>query len=196
MKGSAKEPRRSTDASDYQDLPQQIGAMVKTFADGKLSKLAKFLDEPIEIHLTLERVKRSLVAELHVTHRHGILDAKEESEQTFDAIQAVADKVEKQARRSRKKHNDKKRRAGRPATEDGWNWPVEVLEAASLSTPTGPRVLKTGKLPIQPMTIDEASQGLESSKNEFYVFRDTSTDRVSVLYRRDDGNYGLIAPEF
>ncbi len=174
----------------------QVDDRVKAFADGKLSKLGKFLSEPVEVHLTLERVKRRLLAELHVTHRHGVLDAREEAEQTFDAIQAVADKVEKQARRSRKKHYDKKRRAGRPETDDGWSWPVEVLEAASLTTPTGPKVLKTGNLPIQPMTIDEAAQGLQESKNEFYVFRDTVTDRVSVLYRRNDGNYGLIAPEF
>lgn len=174
----------------------QVDDRVKAFADGKLMKLGKFLDEPLEIHLILEKVKRHLVAELHVTHRHGVLDSKEESEQTFDAIQAVTDKVEKQARRSRKKHNDKKRRSGRPESGDGFHWPVEVLEAASLTTGTGPKVLKTGNLPIQPMTIDEAAQGLEKSKNEFYVFRDTTTDRVSVLYRRNDGNYGLIAPEF
>ena len=48
----------------------------------------------------------------------------------------------------------------------------------------------------KPMTIDEASLQLEQSKNEFFVFRDSASDRVSVLYRRKDDNYGLIAPEF
>ena len=46
------------------------------------------------------------------------------------------------------------------------------------------------------MTIDEAALELEQSKNEFFVFRDSGTDRVSVIYRRRDANYGLIAPEF
>ncbi|NJL27577.1 MAG: hypothetical protein HC897_06610 [Thermoanaerobaculia bacterium] len=46
------------------------------------------------------------------------------------------------------------------------------------------------------MTIDEAALQLEGSKNEFFVFLDSSTERVSVLYKRKDNHFGLIAPEF
>ena len=57
------------------------------------------------------------------------------------------------------------------------------------------QIVKTSRLPIKPMTIDEAALELDQSKNEFFVFRDSGTDRVSVIYRRKDSNYGLIAPE-
>jgi putative sigma-54 modulation protein len=172
----------------------QVDDRVKAFSDSKLSKLDKYLAEPVEVHLTLETEKRRQIAELHVTHRHGAIQATDESERMLDAIQSVVDKVEKQARRSRKKHHDKKRRAQRPGEE--WHWDVDVVDSESVHAPQGPRVIKTGRLPIKPMTLDEAALGLAESKNEFFVFLDSATDRVSVLYRRNDGHYGLIAPEF
>ena len=172
----------------------QVDDRVRAFAESKLGKLAKFLDDPVELHLTLEIEKRRQIAELHVSHRHGVLQAKEAAEQMFDAIHAVAEKIEKQARRSRQKHQDQRRRAGRQA--EGRYWPLEVLDKSSLRAGIEPKVIKTAHLPIKPMTIDEAALDLESSKNEFFVFFDSATDRVSVLYRRQDGHYGLIAPEF
>ncbi len=173
----------------------QVDDRVKTFATNKVSKLNRFLDEPAEAQLTLETEKHRQIAELLVTHRHGMLQATEEAEQMFDAIQAVVDKVEKQARRSRKKFQHTRRRAQRSVHEDH-HWPVEVVESGSFSTPQGPKIIKTGRLPIKPMTIDEAALGLAASKNEFFVFRDSVTEKVSVLYRRTDGHYGLIAPDF
>ena len=174
----------------------QVDDRVKTFASGKVTKLNRFLDGPVEAQLTLETEKRRQIAELHVTHRHGMLQAAEEAEQMFDAIQAVVDKVEKQARRARKKYQHNKRRAQRSAHVDDHHWPVDVVEGQSVSTPQGPKIIKTGRLPIKPMTIDEAALGLAASKNEFFVFRDSTTEKVSVLYRRNDGHYGLIAPDF
>lgn len=172
---------------------------VKDFADKKLSKIARFLDEPVEVHLTLETEKRRQIAELHVTHSHGAVQATEEADQMFDAIHAAAEKVEKQARRSRKKHQDKKRRSAR-GPEGEHHWDVEVVDSQSVNQPPepsqSPKILKTGRLPIKPMTLDEAALELTDSKNEFFVFRDSVTDKVSVLYRRNDGHYGLIAPEF
>ena len=173
----------------------QVDDRVKAFADNKLSKIVKFLDHPVEIHLTLETEKRRQIAELHVTHRHGALQATEEAAQMFDAIHAVSEKVEKQARRSRKKHQDKKRRGQRGGNNQG-HWDVEVLDSQTVRMPQGPKIIKTGRLPIKPMTLEEATLGLTESKNEFFVFRDSATDKVSVLYRRNDGHYGLIAPEF
>jgi len=58
-----------------------------------------------------------------------------------------------------------------------------------------PRIIKTNNLPIRPMSIEEAALRLDDSKNEFIVFRDLDTDRVSVIYKRRDDNLGLIAPE-
>ncbi|MDA8017423.1 MAG: ribosome-associated translation inhibitor RaiA [Thermoanaerobaculia bacterium] len=166
---------------------------IKDYASKKLEKLEPFLEEPADIHLILETEKIRQIAELIVSHRHGVFQATEEAEDMRDAVHAVIGKVEKQARRSRKKYMDQRRRADRQVND---NWPVEVLESQTFGRGERPRVIKRNHLPIKPMTIDEASLRLEQSKNDFFVFRDSASDRVSVLYRRKDENYGLIAPEF
>ncbi|MEO1084169.1 MAG: sigma 54 modulation/S30EA ribosomal C-terminal domain-containing protein, partial [Acidobacteriota bacterium] len=76
------------------------------------------------------------------------------------------------------------------------HWPVDVIDAATLAHDEGPKIVKTHNLPIKPMSISEASVELQQSKNDFFVFLDSRTEQVSVLYRRKDSNFGLIAPEF
>jgi putative sigma-54 modulation protein len=77
-------------------------------------------------------------------------------------------------------------------------WNINVLEPAQLRTTENntPRIVKTNNIPIRPMSIEEAALRLDDSKNEFIVFRDIDTDKVSVIYKRRDSNLGLISPEF
>lgn len=168
-----------------------VDEQVREFAESKLEKLVKFLDEPVDVQVILEVEKRRQIAELNVTHRHGSLQATEAADEMLDAIHAVVEKAEKQARRGRKKFMDKRRRV-----RNNHQWPLEVLEASSFGSGTRPRVIKTTSLPIKPMTIEEAAMELERSKNGFFVFLDSTDERVSVIYRRKDNHYGLIAPEF
>ena len=163
---------------------------IKQYSHKKLEKLDKFLEEPIDIHLILEVKKLRNIAELHVKHKYGQLLAKEEGPELETAVHDAVETAVKQARRAHKKAKLKKRRASKPE-----HWPVEVLAAESISDGDAPRVIKTNQLPIEPMTIDEASLALQQSKNDFYVFLDADTEKVSVLYRRKDQNYGLIATE-
>lgn len=173
----------------------QVDDQIKDYTQKRIDKLVRFLDEPVEIHMILEVEKRRRIAELHVSHKHGALQSTEEAEDMLDAIHAAIDKAEKQARRNHKKQVDKRRRAARLGDEDH-HWPLEILEAESVGKGSEHRVIKTTRLPIKPKTVDEAALELDSSKNEFHVFLDSVTEKVTVIYRRNDGNYGLIAPEF
>ena len=165
---------------------------LKEYAEKRLVRLERYLDEPLSVQVILEVEKHRQIAELIVHHRQGSLQATEEAEDMREALHRAADKAEKQARRSHKKFIDKRRRMQQKAAQ----WPLEVLAAESVSTGERPRVIKSSSLSIKPMTIDEASMQLERSKNDFFVFRDSATDRVSVLYRRRDNHLGLISPEF
>ena len=76
---------------------------------------------------------------------------------------------------------------------------MQVLEPGNLRMDGDqnlPRIIKTSNLPIRPMSIEHAALMLDDSKNEFIVFRDVDTDKISVIYKRRDQNLGLIAPEF
>ncbi len=142
---------------------------IRAFTNKKLSKVLKFIEEPIEVRATLAADKHRRTAEFHVVHRHGVLQATEEAESMQDAINAAIDKVEKQARRSRKKFMDTRRRAQR-ALEEEHHWPVDVIASESIGTEVTPRVVRSHRLAIKPMTIDEAALQLKASKNEFFVF--------------------------
>jgi putative sigma-54 modulation protein len=75
---------------------------------------------------------------------------------------------------------------------------VQVLEPGRLREANDhnrPRIIKTNVLPILPMSIEDAAMRLDGSKNEFIVFRDLDSDKISVIYKRRDNNLGLIAPE-
>jgi len=179
---------------EYVGRSYQVDDQVRSFTEDKLTKVTKFLEEPVDVRITLETEKHRHIADLHISHRSGVLQATEQNNDMYDALNLVVDKVEKQARRSKNKSIDKRRRADR-ATQDGQRWPVNVLEAASLTAGSAPRIIKSSHLRIKPMSIEEAALELEGSKNEFVVFRETASSRINVLYRRKDDNYGLITPE-
>lgn len=177
---------------DYVSRNFKLDDHLRDYAASKLGKLSRFLDEPVEVKVTLEQEKYRQIAELHVAHRHGLLQATGETEEMRDTINLVVDKIEKQARRSRKKYKDKRRRADRVNGQP--HWPVEVLERGTLGA-AEPRIIKSSKLSIKPMGLEEAALQLDGAKNDFVLFRDTRTDRVCVLYKRKDENYGLISPD-
>ena len=177
---------------EYVSRNFELDDRLRDYAAAKFGKLARFLDEPVEVKVTLEQEKYRQIAELRVAHRHGLLQAAGETEEMRDTINLVVDKLEKQARRSRKKYKDKRRRADRVNGQH--HWPVDVLERGSLGE-ARPRIIKSGKLSIKPMGLEEAALQLEEAKNDFVLFRDTRTDRVCVLYKRRDENYGLISPD-
>jgi len=169
----------------------EIDGDLRAFAESKIGKTAKFLEDPVDIHLTLEAEKHRRIAELRISHRFGQHVATEsESDDIRDAIHQVADKMERQVRRSRKKFLDKRRRAS-PAA---FQFPVEIIERETIGEDT-PKVLERHHLEIRESTVEAAAEALEASPNGFHVFRNAGTGALSVLYKRPDDNYGLITQD-
>src|SRR5918995_668400 len=96
------------------------------------------------------------------------------------------DKVEKQAMKLKKKIIDRKQ--GAKPTSAVAPTPDGQLEA----TPRAPRIIPARRYSVKPMTAEEAALNLSSDPQQFLVFRDADTERVGVLYKRNDGNFGLI----
>jgi putative sigma-54 modulation protein len=168
-----------------------VDEALRSYVERKLPKVTKLIEEPIEVHAIFDIQKHRHIAELHITHRQGVLHVTEEADKSLqDAVNLAIDKAEKQARRSSKKRIDLRRRGDR----NGQRWPLEVLERESVGAGATPRVVESTHLQIKPMTIEEAAIELETSEHGFVVFRDSESDRLNVLYRRKDDNYGLIAP--
>jgi putative sigma-54 modulation protein len=182
---------------DYTCRNVHLDDRLRGLIERRLQKVTKFVEEPAEVKVILDQVKHRHIVELHLTHRLGLVQATEETDGTLlDAFNLALDRAEKQLRRSREKLVHGRRRAVRvERVNGGQRWPVEVLERASVGGGGVPRVVETTHLPIKPMTIEEAAIQLETAEHGFVVFRDSQSDRLSVLFKRKDQNYGLIAPE-
>jgi putative sigma-54 modulation protein len=178
------------------DIPPNIRDMVEK----KLAKIEERLfDDVIEVRVVLQVEKyRNICEVLIVGKEHDVKTVQESDESMQDAINLAIDHLKRQAQKNRKKIRDHHRKDGNGRKEIT-EWAVQVLEPGQLRE-TGdhnrPRIIKTNNLAIRPMSIEEAALRLDDSKNEFIVFRDIDSDKVSVIYKRRDNNLGLISPEF
>jgi putative sigma-54 modulation protein len=169
----------------------------------KLARMTdKLFDDVIEIRCVLQVEKyRNICEILIVGKEHDVKAVQESDESMQDAVNGTLDHLKRQAQKNREKIRDHHRKDGAasksaPVTD----WTVQILDPVRLrdngEAAGRPRIIKTSNLPIRPMSIEDAALRLDDSKNEFIVFRDLDTDRVSVMYKRLDQNLGLIAPEF
>jgi putative sigma-54 modulation protein len=169
---------------------------LRDYATEKTIRVAKkYLRDPLEAHVILSVVKRRHQAEINVHAAHFEISAHESTEDLYAAIDLALAKVEAQMRRHKDRINHHKGRT--PAAGELLSLPVEVFEAdegEDVEVPTEPRVIESDRIPAKPLSVDDAILQLELSHAEFLVFLNSATESVSVIYKRRDGNYGLITP--
>ena len=179
------------------EVTDKIRALVET----KLAKLRKYFDDIIEIRCVLTVEKYRNICEINIIGKEHDVNATQKADTMPEAINATVDHLKIRAQKSRDRITDHRRKVKSPrasAKSVGENWTVQVLEPGKLREGRGktlrPRVIKTSDLPIRPMSIEHAALMLDDSKNEFIVFRDVDTGKVTVIYKRRDNNFGMIAP--
>ena len=170
----------------------EVAPGLRSFMEARVAKLDKFIDGITDVHVIVSAEKFRQIAELKVHGRGGVyLTATEESDDLKASFQLAVDKVQKQARRQSSKRIDRKRRAGAPPETEGT---FEVLAPDSGDSPA-PAVIESRRFVVKPLTVEEAVMEIDEEKAEFLVFRNAAHGRTNVLYRRPDGNFGLIDPD-
>lgn len=142
----------------------------------------------VSTHIIIRVEKNRHIGELVVYWRDHTLTAKDTNADMYMALTRAIAKIEKQALKLKKKIIDRKQGARRTAAVAPH--PDGQLEA----TPRPPRIIAARRYSVKPMTAEEAALRLTSETDQFVVFRDADTDRLGVLYKRKDGNFGLIEP--
>jgi putative sigma-54 modulation protein len=162
---------------------------LKTFSEAKLKKLSRVLDGIIEAHVILAVEKHRQTAEIIVHSSQATLTGSETTDDLYKSITQVLAKLEKQAIKL-------KARYGR-GSKRGKGASIRRAREIAEEQPSAPepRVIRSRRYAVKPMSVDEALLQAQGSKDAFLVFRDARSQRVSVLYRRPDGNFGLIEPE-
>ena len=173
---------------------------IRALLEKKLAPIqTRLFSDVIDVRCVLQVEKyRNICEILIVGKEHDVKAVQESDESMQDAINAAIDHLKRQAQKNRKKIRDHHRKDGNDVKSSVTEWAVQVLEPGRLRESgdhNRPRIIKTNNLPIRPMSIEEAALRLEDSKNEFIVFRDLDTEKISVIYKRRDDNLGLIAPE-
>ena len=186
---------------------------VREYATDKLEKIRKYFNkDPISAHATFS-VERGFnhVADLNLTLPNGIvINAKETTEDMYSSIDLAAARIERQVRRWKDKIRDHKPHGGPSTSVREMVIPAEEIEperservgtpegAAAPARPTAPlapgfRIIKDERFVARSMTVEDAVMQLNLLGDDLLVFMDAGAGATSVLYRRKDGDYGLIA---
>lgn len=156
---------------------------LRQYAEDKVQRVYKYLRRPIEAHVTLSVLKHRHVAEVQVTANHLNITATEETDDLYSAIDLAMSKVERQVQKQVAKYKEHKGSASAAAGAP-----------APAAAPPG-IALHTQRVAVKPMSVDEALLQLKLLKNDFLLFKNAANETLSVIYRRKDGNYGVIEPE-
>jgi putative sigma-54 modulation protein len=183
---------------------------LREHAEKRVQRLAKFVHRPIDAHVILSVVKRRHIAEVVLNADRTTIAAKEETGDLYSAIDLAGDKVEHRARKHTEKISNHKMSARSkraqieapamvapaPESRDVPGLRMNVLRADSFGRRKGPEVIHSKRLPVKPMSVEEAVMQMDLMSTEFLVFCNAANDdALSVVYRRKDGDYGLIEPE-
>ena len=166
---------------------------LKELAEERTQRLERHLGGPAQVRVVLSHEKHRFGAEILAIHRRRRWKAQEETGDPRAAVAAAFEKIDAQAKRDSEKRRDRKHRGWARFLPKGWR--NQPLAAAEGPVRTRARVVRARPPAVKPMGVDEAALAMESSGQEVLVFRDASNDRISVLYRRRDGDLGLIVPE-
>jgi putative sigma-54 modulation protein len=164
---------------------------LKDYALQKLGKLDKHLNDAarLELELQVEKnpsISQNQVAEATIWTKGPVLRARESSTDMKASIDLLVEKLERQARRYREKRR-------RSAARGNHEHAVEAIPV--VPDEETPVIVKTKQFAVKPMTPEEAVLQLELVGHDFFVFQNADTNDVNVVYRRRDGNYGLIEPQ-
>jgi putative sigma-54 modulation protein len=153
---------------------------------GKIEHI--FDDTTARAHVIIDVEKNRKIGEILVHWREHTLTARDTNADMYQALTRAIAKIEKQALKLKKKLIDRKQSA--MPTASVAPPPDGHVEAS----PRPSRIIAARRYAVKPMTAEEAAMRLSEDTNQFLVFRDADTERIGVIYKRKDGNYGLIEP--
>lgn len=161
---------------------------LQQYIEKKVGKLARHLEEAEEAQVTLSVEKNRHEAEVTMFVNGILLRGEEETGDMYSSIDQVVDKLERQIHKYKTKVNRKVRK---PAIKETTGMP----EVEGESPEGEPKVIRTKRFDIKPMPVEEAVMQMELLGHSFFVFANAQTQEINVVYRRRDGNYGLIEPK-
>ncbi|MBU1745349.1 MAG: ribosome-associated translation inhibitor RaiA [Proteobacteria bacterium] len=158
----------------------------KEYVEERLKKLKKYIDNPVDARVILSVEKFRSMAEINLMANGLNVNGKEEDKDMHLAIDNAIEKIERQLKKRKEKVRGFKTSPSRSGEFGGESATEEGDESSDA------KVVETRKVVLTPMSIDDAVLEMETTKNRFVIYRDSSTENVNVIYRREDGKFALM----
>lgn len=169
----------------------EVTPALRDYVEKKASRITKYFSDVREVKAVLSVKKNEHIVELTVSVNGIILRAQEKTGDMYTSIDLVVDKIERQVTKHKTKLTKKFRSAPNQAN-------VEFLSDLVPDSQNGDdefKIIKTKRFSIKPMTAEEAIMQMNLLNHDFFVYFDGDENAIRVVYKRADGDYGLIAPE-
>lgn len=160
---------------------------LRSFAEERIKKAGKFLDKAIEARVVLSVEKQRHSAEVTISADKFVIHTKEISEDMYNSIDKMTDKIEILVKKHKERQLNRKNRK-EPKLQE------QVLEDDSSAEDDSPQIVSVSHFNQRPMSEKEAAEQLHLSENIFFVYRNIKNDAVNVMYKKNDGDFGLIEP--
>jgi putative sigma-54 modulation protein len=174
---------------DFTGRQVEISPDLRSYTQDRLKKIVRLLGEDFDLHVILTAEKHRRIAELTLKFRQHTVVGVEETADIRISINGAIDKLARQAVRLMERRRTTKRRPKPTAAVV-----LNVLGIGEVEHDEH-RIVHSERVPLKPMTVEEAIDSLDRSRAGAVVFRNPDTERVNVIYHRPDGHLGLIEPE-
>lgn len=161
----------------------EITNALRDYVEKKVGKIEKYIDQPVSAQVNMYVERGRHIVEVTAALNGLILRGEEATGDMYASIDLVSDKLEKQVLKYKARF---KKQRGK---ENG-------IAEVELPVEAEGRLVKTKRFPVKSLILDEAIVQMNLVSHDFFVFMNADTEKVNVLYRRKDGNYGLLEPEF
>lgn len=168
----------------YSGKNMEVSEYLRELADKKLAKLERYFPEDTVVQVTMAVEKNRHIIEVTIPYAGGIIRGEEVTSDMYASIDNVIAKLEKQIIRHKSKLEKALRYEGEPSDYD-----YDEDEDDS------PRIVRVKRFSMKPMSVEEAALQMELLGHSFFVFTNDETEEMNVIYKRKDGNYGLIEAE-
>ncbi len=159
---------------------------IKQYCEKRLKSFERVLGNKIDADLILSVEKYRHKVEINVKTKGAALNAVEETHDMLSSLGLAFDIIEKRVKKEKEKLRERKRRKHRE--REAFSLPTEPEEKQR-------RVISSQDYSLKPMSVEEALLQFDLNKKEIFVFRKLGSEKWAVIYRRKDGNYGLVEPE-
>lgn len=160
---------------------------LRSAIEEKIGKLERYFTDTTEVHVTLSTEKNRQKIEITIPMKGSIIRAEEVSSDMYVSIDLVEEVIERQLRKYKNKLIDKEQNAAHLSQS--------FIEADDFED-EDIQIIRSKKFAMKPMDPEEACVQMELIGHNFFVFRNSETDEVNVVYKRKGNTYGLIEPEF